>query len=230
MDFLNTPPAGTPVTRNQGISNFEFRQIYPRNSVKGNWSTERAGLEVQIPFSVDPGTYMIPSMSRIFVKLHARRHTADNMQHATTPTSYQSLKFAACPVAALFSSARFSVMGQTLEASTDLHDLDCMRRRLTSMPGVKNSTLSLENFSQKMSHKTEPVASAANKEVAHGNQLFTYNEDLNEKQRLISYAVADAAEVAHSKAGSTSADALVGNASATAMTQVEIAGHVPLSS
>ena len=122
---------------------------------------------------------MIPSMSGLYVKLHARRHGADNLQHATTPTSYQSLKIAACRAAALFSSARFSAMGQTLEASTDIHDLDCMRRRLISMPGVKNSTLSLENFSQNMSHKIEAVASAANVETAHGNQNFTYNEDLN---------------------------------------------------
>jgi len=226
--MFQTAPAGTPVERNQSIAAWEHREVFPRNSMVGKYN-DLAGREAQFAFQISPGEWMVPSMSRIIMKLRLRRHAADTMQFATGGNAaYQNLRLACAPIAAMFSSMRFQSNGQTVEAVTNVHDLHLLRRRLTTQPGLKHGTLSCEHFDQRMHHRDQARAGSDAKEKSNGNILFTPDELKNDKQQLLMQAVPKQAEGAHN-AGNGYAHAEIGNAAALAMKDVEVAGFIPLS-
>ena len=233
--MFQTPPAKTPVTRENGnMSRWEYREVYPTNSMTGNYATLQ-GREATFNMGCAPGEWIIPSQCRILMKVRVKRTEDDHaFVHSTSGgTTYQSLRFQACPTAAMWSSARFSSSGNTIEAITHVHDTHVMRRRLRALPGVKNGTLSLENFDQRMHHREQGHLSTNVIESANGNIVHVPDELRNEKQRLITESVPPAVE--HIVAGSSTYEhASVGNALATdntgsQMKQIEVAGAIPLS-
>ena len=225
--MFQTAPAGTPVERNQSIAAWEHREVFPRNSMTGNYAT-LAGREAQFSFQVSPGEWIVPSMCRILVKLRLNRTEADNMLFDTGgAAAYQNLRFACAPTAALFSSMRFQSNGQTVEAVTNVHDLHMLRRRLTTRPGLKHGTLSCEHFDQRMHHRDfTKIASTPAKSKSGDNLLFTPDEMKNDKQQLLMEAVPLAVEPA---AGDGYDHANIGNTHDAKMAPVEIAGYIPLS-
>ena len=236
-DMFTTPPAKTPVVREGGhMAGWSYDEVYPINDITGNYAS-LAGREATFRLSVPPGSWIVPSQSRILMKLRIKRKQNDHaFVHSagiTPSTAYQSLRFAACPTAAMFSSMRFSCQGQTIEAVTNPHDLHLLRRKLRALPGVKNGTLGMENFSQRMDHRPMGPATTTAIETTNGNQYQVHDEDYNEKQRVITESVPLQAQ--HAIVGSsTYLHAQVGGADATDNVsaqchEIEIAGAIPLS-